>query len=257
MRFSIRAVDQSWYKTHMVFSFLLLTMELRQRLGSGGFAEVFEAVYQGKIMAVKRMKPSTKNPTATREAFRAEARALHLNHPHIIHVLAAEPEMIVMEFIPEASTLQALIEDHLPCRWRTVAQQLSQAISYLHANNILHLDLKPANILINPQEQCKIIDFGCSQPRNQPRHSACLGTIAYRAPELFQGKLPTTKADMYSLAVTLWALKHQQIPYDGKQDAVLIYQVVAFNRRPSPDPEFQMLWHKDPTQRPDAEQLQF
>ena len=232
-------------------------MELRQRLGSGGFAEVYEGVYRGKLVAVKRMKTSTKNPTATREAFRAEARALDLNHPHVIRVFATEPESIVMEFIPEASTLQALIEDHLPYRWRTLAQQLTQAVSYLHANNILHLDLKPANILINPQQQCKIIDFGCSQPRAQPSHSTCLGTIAYRAPELFKGELPTTKADIYSLAITLWALKHQQIPYRGQQNDMLIYEVVAFHRRPSPDPEFQMLWHTDPLQRPEAEQLQF
>ena len=218
---------------------------------------MFEGVYEGKLVAVKRMKSSTKNPAATRQAFQAEARALHLNHPHIIHVLAAEPERIVMEFVPEASNLQALIDEYLPYRWRTLAQQLVEAVRYLHAHNILHLDLKPANILINPQEQCKIIDFGCSQPRDQPRHSACLGTIAYRAPELFQGKLPTTKADIYSLAVTLWALKHQERPYRGKQDAVLIYQVVALSRRPSPDPEFETLWHQDPTQRPDAEQLQF
>ena len=237
--------------------FIHSKMELRKRLGSGGFAEVYEGVYQGKSVAVKRMKTSTKNPNATREAFRAESRALDLNHPHVIRVLAAEPDMVVMEFIPEASTLQALIEDDLPYRWRTLAQQIIQAVSYLHAHNVLHLDLKPANILINPQQQCKIIDFGCSQPRAQPNHSACQGTIAYRAPELFQGQLPTTKADIYSLAVTLWALKHQQIPYNGKQDATLIYQVVAFNRRPSPDPEFQTLWHRDPLQRPDAEQLQF
>jgi len=232
-------------------------MEQRQRLGSGGFAEVYLEVYQGKLVAVKRMKTSTKNPAATREAFRAEACVLGLNHPHIIRLLAAGPDMIVMEFIPEASTLQALIEDDLPYRWRTLAQQLIQAVNYLHAHNILHLDLKPANILVNPQQQCKIIDFGCSQPRAQPNHSACLGTIAYRAPELFKGELPTTKADIYSLAVTLWALKHQQIPYRGQQNDMLIYQVVAFNRRPSPDPDFQILWHTDPTQRPDAEQLQF
>ena len=162
-----------------------------------------------------------------------------------------------MEFIPEAVPLQTLIEEHLPCRWRTFAHQLVGAVRYLHTHNILHLDLKPANILISPPEQCKLIDFGCSQPRDQPHHSACLGTVAYRAPELFQGELPTTKADIYSLAVTLWALKHQQSPYPGPHNDLLIYQVVKFNRRPSPDPEFQTLWHQDPTQRPDADQLLF
>ena len=232
-------------------------MEIRQRLGSGGFAEVYEGVYQGKMVAVKRMKTSTKNPTATREAFQAESRALGLNHPHVIRLLAAEPDMIVMEFIPEASTLQALMDDDLSYPWRNLANQLVQAVSYLHANNLLHLDLKPANILVNPQYHCKIIDFGCSQPRVQPDHSTCQGTIAYRAPELFKGELPTTKADVYSLAITLWAIKHQKVPYHGQQNDMLIYQVVAFNRRPSPDPEFQTLWHKDPLQRPEAEQLQF
>ena len=232
-------------------------MELRKRLGSGGFAEVYEGVYQGKTVAVKCMKTSTKNPTATREAFQAEARALDLNHPHVIHLLTAEPDMIVMEFIPEASTLQRLIDDDLSYPWRNLANQLVEAVSYLHANNLLHLDLKPLNILVNPQYHCKIIDFGCSQPRFQPDHSTCQGTIAYRAPELFKGELPTTKADVYSLAITLWAIKHQKVPYHGQQNDMLIYQVVAFNRRPSPDPEFQTLWHKDPLQRPDAEQLQF
>ena len=232
-------------------------MEIRQRLGSGGFAEVYEGVYQGKTVALKRMKTSTKNPAATREAFQAEARALDLNHPHVIRLLAAEPDMIVMEFIPEASTLQALMDDDLSYPWRNLANQLVQAVSYLHANNLLHLDLKPANILVNPQYHCKIIDFGCSQPRAQPNHSTCQGTIAYRAPELFKGELPTTKADVYSLAITLWAIKHQKVPYHGQQNDMLIYQVVAFNRRPSPDPEFQTLWHTDPLQRPEAEQLKF
>ena len=232
-------------------------MEIGKRLGSGGFAEVHEGVYLGKTVAIKRMKTTTKNPTATRQAFQAEARALDLNHPHVIRLLAAEPDMIVMEFIPEASTLQALIDDDLSYPWRNLANQLVQAVSYLHAHNVLHLDVKPANILVNPQYHCKIIDFGCSQPRAQPNHSACQGTIAYRAPELFKGELPTTKADIYSLAITLWALKHQKVPYHGQQNDMLIYQVVAFNRRPSPDPEFQPMWTTDPLQRPEAEQLQF
>jgi len=232
-------------------------MEIRKRLGSGGFAEVYEGVYQGKTVAIKRMKTTTKNPAATREAFQAEVRVLGLNHPHVIRLLVAEPEMIVMEFIPEASTLQALIDDDLSYPWRNFANQLILAVSYLHGNNVLHLDLKPANILVNQQHQCKVIDFGCSQPRAHPGHSVCQGTIAYRAPELFKGDLPTTKADIYSLAITLWALKHQRVPYHGQQDDMLIYQVVAFCRRPSPDPEFQPVWHADPDQRPEAEQLKF
>jgi len=85
------------------------------------------------------------------------------------------------------------------------------------------------------------------------------GTPAYRAPELFRGQLPTTytKADIYSLAMTLWSLKHQQAPYEGQNNDMIIYQVVAFHRRPSPDPEFSMLWEADPKKRPEAQGIKF
>jgi len=214
-------------------------MEFRQRLGSGGFAEVFEGIYEGQTVAIKRMKTTTKNPAATREAFQSEACVVGLKQ------------------VPRAQTLQSLINDRTTYAWRTYAKQLVEAVTYLHSNNLLHLDLKPANVLVNQHEQCKVIDFGCAQPRCNPSRSACQGTLAYRAPDLFKGCLPTTKADIYSLAITLWSLKHQQTPYQGQNNDSLIYQVVTFHRRPSPDPEFQRLWDANPEQRPDAEQLTF
>ena len=231
-------------------------MEIR-RLGSGGLAEVFEGVYRGKRVAFKKMKSTTKNPAATREAFKAESRLLGLNHPHVIHLIVAEPELVIMEFIPEAKNLQALIDQDLTYPWQKYAKQLVAAVTYLHANNVLHLDIKPANVLVDTHHHCKVIDFGCSQPRSKPTLSACQGTHAYRAPELFKGQLPTTKADVYSLAVTIWSLKYRRVPYDGQHGDMLIYQVVAFQRRPSPDPEFQTMWDADPEQRPEADQLRF
>ena len=235
------------------------SMEFRQRLGSGGFAEVFEGFFYGKPVAIKVMK-STKNPTATLEAFQAEARVFGLRHPHIIEVFAVEFDptpVVVMERVPQAKSLQNLINGELFYPWRKYANQLVDAITYLHANNVLHLDLKPANVLVGENHLCKVIDFGCSQTASNPVFSTQQGTPAYRAPELFRGRLPTTKADVYSLAITLWSLKYQRVPYDGQHGDMLIYQVVAFQLRPSPDPEFQPLWHQDPLQRPEADQLRF
>ena len=233
-------------------------MEIRKRLGSSGFAEVFEGVYRGKRVAFKKMKSITKNPAATREAFKAESQLLGLNHPHVIQLIVVEPELvIIMEFIPEAKNLQALIDQDVSYPWRRYAQQLVAAITYLHWNNVLHLDIKPANVLVDTSHHCKVIDFGCSQPRSKPTLSACQGTHAYRAPELFKGQLPTTKSDVYSLSITLWSLKHRQLPYNGQNNDVVIYQVVAMKRRPSPDAEFEALWHSDPEQRPEADQLSF
>lgn len=232
-------------------------MEFRQRLGSGGFADVFEGVYEGQPVALKKMKSCTKNPAATREAFEAEARLLGIDHPHVIRLIAVVPNIIIMELIPEAETLQTLIDGESDYLWRRYAQQLVSALQYLHQNNILHLDIKPANVLVTRDQQCKVIDFGCAQTTSEPIRSSQQGTAAYRAPELFRGQRPTTKADVYSLAITLWALKHRQAPYDGQNNDMVIYQVVAFRRRPSPDPEFETLWHADPQERQDVKDLTF
>ena len=235
-------------------------MEFRQRLGSGGFADVYECVYEGQPVAIKKMKSATKNPAATQEAFEAESCLLCLKHAHVIHLITVqrEPEqVIIMEWIPEAQNLQSLINHEQPYPWRTYAQQLVFADTYLHQNDVLHLDLKPANVLVNTHHHCKVIDFGCSQYASKPKKSTMQGTPAYPAPELFRGQLPTTKSDVYSLAVTLWSLKHQQLPYNGQNNDIVIYQALAFRRRPSPDPEFETLWHSDPERRPEVQDLTF
>ena len=234
-------------------------MEFRQRLGSGGFADVFEGVYLNQPVALKKMKSCTKNPSATIEAFEAEARLLGLTHSHVIRLIAIsrQPDIIIIEIVPEAKSLQSVIDNENHYRWRTYTTQLTSALQYLHQNDILHLDLKPANILVTWDNQCKVIDFGCAQSASKPVFSSQQGTLAYRAPELFRGQLPTRKADVYSLAITLWCLKHQQLPYDGQNNDMIIYQVVAFRRRPSPDPEFESMWEADPQKRPEAEALKF
>ena len=164
-------------------------MEFRKRLGSGGFADVFEGFYENQPVAIKKMKTCTKNPAATMEAFEAEAQLLGLQHPHIIHLIAVgrQPDqIIIMEWIAEAQTLQVLIDNEALYEWRHFARQLTAALIYLHQHDILHLDLKPANILVTAENHCKVIDFGCSQQASKPSTSACQGTLAYRAPELFR-----------------------------------------------------------------------
>ena len=258
MRFSIRAASQRRYKIGTRGQIFSINMDFRQRLGSGGFADVFEGIHHGSQVVLKKMKTCTKNPTATLEAFEAEAQLLGLQHPHIIRLMAVNrqpDQIIIMEWIAEAQTLQVLIDNKALYKWRTYAQQLVSALVYLHQHDILHLDIKPANILVTPDQQCKLIDFGCSQKASNPSQSACHGTLAYRAPELFRGRLPTTKADVYSLAITLWSLKTQQTPYNGENNEMIVYQVVAQRRRPAPDPEFSMLWEADPNKRPEAQDL--
>ena len=228
-------------------------MEFRKRLGSGGFAEVFEGSFAGHPVAIKKIKSCTKNPAATQEAFEAEANLPPLFHPNIIHIFVTvrQPEqLVIMELVSQAQTLQTLINEEVNYDWKIYARQLISALSYLHERRILHLDIKPANILVNPQQICKLIDFGCSQYIKSPRVSQLQGTLAYRAPELLHGQLPATKANIYSLGITLWSLKTQQVPYQGQNNFILVYQVVSQHKRPGNG--FEDLWHADPERRPDA-----
>lgn len=104
------------------------------------------------------------------------------------------------------------------------ALDMSSALAYIHQQGFVHLDVKPANVLITlPDDRCKLGDFGCSQPLDC-RHpvsgvvgehvmavcptlrSELMGTFAYRSPELFRGKPATAKADVYALGIVLWQL---------------------------------------------------
>ena len=240
--------------------FFSFTMEFRKRLGSGGFADVYEGIYDGHLVAIKKIKSSTKNLAATNESFEAEASLPALFHPNVIHIFATirEPEkLILMELVPDARTLQSLIDEEVKYDWQDYACQLVSALRYIHGCNILHLDIKPSNILLTQQNLCKLADFGCSQNAENPTVSQLQGTLAYRAPELFRGQLPTTKADIYSLAITLWTLKTQEAPYHGENNCMVVYQVVAQRRRPSQDPDLEALWEAEPQKRPDAAQLSF
>jgi len=104
--------------------------------------------------------------------------------------------------------------------------------------------------LLTPQETCKLTDFGCLQYAHAPTMSQLQGTLAYRAPKLFRGQLPTTKAGIYSLGITLWSLKEQQLPYVGQNNFIIVYQVVSQHLRPGTG--FEDLWHPDPVRRPEA-----
>ena len=96
-----------------------------------------KACYQNQTVAIKKIRSNTKNPLASREAFEAESRLLGLNHRHVIRLIAVQTEaVIIMEWIPNATNLQTLINQDAPYPWRKYAQQLVAAISYLHYNSM-------------------------------------------------------------------------------------------------------------------------
>ena len=139
------------------------------------------------------------------------------------------------------------------------AHDISSALSYIHRRRLVHLDVKPANVVVTESDRCKLTDFGCSQ-RLSPsdddaaRSSATVGgrrrpssppatfngTLAYRAPELLRGAAPTAAADVYSLGVTLWQMRSRWSPYAGRRGGdcmhAVVFAVVAYHDRPDTSP---------------------
>ncbi|KAM6900116.1 proto-oncogene serine/threonine-protein kinase mos [Xenentodon cancila] len=222
-------------------------------VGAGGFGSVYRADYRSQTVALKRVKKCTKNPLASRHSFWAELNAAHLQHANIVRVLAATtcvpPEFedggsfgtILMEFVGDRN-LQQVIYGPEPLEgntWLRYATDIASGLAYLHRHRIVHLDIKPANVLLSPDDVCKIADFGCSiqlgadsDTSMSAHHSHTCGTYTHRAPELLRGEVASPKADIFSFGITLWQLLTREPPYSGDRQHV-IYAVVAHSLRPS------------------------
>ncbi|NWY40315.1 MOS kinase, partial [Sylvia atricapilla] len=237
---------------------------LLQPLGSGGFGSVYKATYHGATVAVKQVKKSSKNRLASRQSFWAELNVVQLQHNNVVRVVAASTcapasenslGTIIMEYVGNI-TLHHVIygtgdawtqreDDEGGCGRKTLSMEdtmcyscdIMTGLAFLHSRDIVHLDLKPANVFITEQGVCKIGDFGCSQKLekglSQSGHVCHQGgTYTHRAPELLKGERVTAKADIYSFAITLWQMLMREQPYLGERQYVL-YAVVAYNLRPS------------------------
>ncbi|NWV26370.1 MOS kinase, partial [Origma solitaria] len=237
---------------------------LLQPLGCGGFGSVYKATYHGAIVAVKQVKKSSKNRLASWQSFWAELNVARLQHENVVRVVAASTcapasenslGTIIMEYVGSI-TLHHVIygtgdawthgeDDEGGCGGKALSMEetvcyscdIMTGLAFLHSQDIVHLDLKPANVFITEQGACKIGDFGCSQKLEKglspsPRVCHQGGTYTHRAPELLKGERVTAKADIYSFAITLWQMAVREQPYLGERQYVL-YAVVAYNLRPS------------------------
>src|SRR5215204_4527704 len=233
--------------------------ELGEPLGRGGMAEVRRAVDQrlGRSVAVKQRRTDLATGPTFQARFRREAQsAAGLNHPTIVAVYDTGEETdpltgvaipyIVMELV-EGQTLRDVLKDGrkiLPERALELTQGILDALSYSHKAGIVHRDIKPANVMLTPNGEVKVMDFGIARAvadtsATMTQTSAVIGTAQYLSPEQARGEQVDARSDIYSTGCLLYELLTGRPPFVGDSPVSVAYQHVREEPAPpsSVDPD--------------------
>ncbi len=233
--------------------------ELGTVLGRGGMAEVRRARDQrlGRDVAVKQLRIDLASDPTFQARFRREAQAAAgLNHPNIVAVYDTGEETdpgsgvqvpyIVMELV-EGHTLREILRTGrqiMPAKALEFAQGVLDALSYSHKAGIVHRDIKPANVMLTPEGQVKVMDFGIARAvadtsATMTQTAAVIGTAQYLSPEQARGETVDSRSDIYSAGCLLYELLVGRPPFQGDSPVSVAYQHVRENPAPPShlDPE--------------------
>ncbi|CAO3563040.1 unnamed protein product [Mortierella alpina] len=204
---------------------------LGQLIGQGTYGKVKLATHAltGQQVAVK-IVAKAHAAIITREIYHWRCLT-HANIAHLHEVLTTESKIyLVTEYCPNGELLEALIRDgkckpSLAKKW---FRQICLALQYCHAKKIVHRDLKLENILLDSQDNIKLIDFGFTRECESKKllESYC-GSAAYTAPEIIVGKKYSgPEADIWSLGVILYTLLAGYLPFDDDNESVVQDKIV-------------------------------
>ena len=197
-----------------------------ERVGVGGMGAVYRCRDRetGRWLAVKVMQDERRADSRSRELFAREIAMLqHVNGPHLVQLVAHGTDArvgpyIVME-LERGESLASLLERERqlsPLRAALLASQVLRAVGTLHAQNILHGDLKPANLVVRIEsavERCTVIDFGLAHVVDHQHCDVVSGTPAYMAPELLLGDPTSFATDQYAIGIILYEMLTGQPPF--------------------------------------------
>ena len=185
---------------------------LERTLGRGGMAAVWLGHDEvlDRAVAVKVLSDTIAGDPGFVARFRREARtAAGLSHPNLVGVYdfseEGERPYLVMQFVPGES-LAARLERGEGVDRDKLARELLDAVAHIHEVGILHRDIKPGNIIVEPDGTAKLIDFGIALPADATALTSTglvLGTERYAAPEVMEGQPATERSDLYSCGLVL------------------------------------------------------
>ncbi len=215
-------------------------LKILDRIGQGGMGAVFlcEHLSLRRKVAVKILTPDVSNDPGRKERFLREARAAAaLDHPNIVQVFDLSSSggllYLVMEYV-EGQDLQNWIGKNGPMPVDQAAGHITQAaagLSHAHSKGLVHRDIKPANLLLDNNGVLKILDLGLARFADDKSDNltekfdrgAVLGTADFMAPEqIIASSKVDSRADIYSLGVTLYSLVSGKPPFGGNSTQKMI-----------------------------------
>ncbi len=220
--------------------------EILNKVAEGGMGAVYKARHKAlnRIVCVKILSPALANDKKAVELFLTEARAIaELDHPNIVNVYNVGKEkgyyFIVMSYI-EGQTLSMMLKKNrvLPIGLvLDLFEGVLLGLNAAHEKGIIHRDIKPSNIIVTPQGQAKLLDFGIAKKIDKDKGSTktteLAGTAYFIAPEQALGRDLDTRADLYSIGASLYYVVTGQFPYNGKNTIDIIQKHI---NDPIPDP---------------------
>jgi len=206
--------------------------QIERELGHGGMGVVFLGRHArlGRMVAIKELPPSFAADPEVRERFSTEARTLAtLSHPHIVPIYDYVERdrlcLIVMEELPGGTVWDRFTSAGLTAPTAcAVVLACCAALQHAHEKGVLHLDVKPDNLMFATDAAIKVTDFGISRVISGERtlgtvDGQVLGTPAYMSPEQARGQELTKHSDVYSAGVMLYELLSGHLPWSGAQTA--------------------------------------
>ena len=231
-------------------SSMLLHYRLVEKIAVGGMGDIYKAedTKLGRTVALKVLPANVSSDLVAKRRFLKEAQsASALNHPNIVIIHAIEEvgelDFIVMEYV-EGQTLRKLIvqDGALPVgQLLEVAIQIADALDAAHSLNLIHRDIKSANILVTPRGTAKVLDFGLAKSLRPfgekvdneastlwdlTDEGTVMGTVSYMSPEQTRGEVLDGRSDIFSFGAVLYEAATRSLPFPG-QSALAIMDAIA------------------------------